>query len=129
MCAQPRNAPRYSFVPGAGFAGPDHATAHSIERVLVQDDFDNLAAPEVEITAQAESEFRGIKNQAGQPFLVTVEVDDQTGTRFGEDALGAAALGNRKAGHRWPLFRRSVGAFGIVSFWSAGHSPTIGYLS
>ncbi len=116
-----------AFPPGAGSAGPDHATAHGMERVLVQDDFDNLAAPEVEITAQAESEFRGIENQAGQPFLVAVEVDDQTGTRFGKDALGAPALGNGKAGHGSPLLRSSVGAFGIVAFRNAGSSPRIRY--
>src|SRR5260370_27687245 len=92
-----------AFAPGAGFAGPDHATAHGMERVLVQDDFDNLAAPEVEIAAQSESIFGGIQNQAGQSFLVTVEVDDETGTRFGKDALEAPALGNGKTGHRTPL--------------------------
>src|SRR5260370_7200580 len=96
-----------------------------MERVLVQDDFDNLAAPEVEIAAQPESIFGGIENQAGQPFLVAVEVDDQTGTRFGKDALGAPALGNGKTGHRSPLLRSSVGAFGIVAFRNAGSTPRI----
>lgn len=116
-----------AFPPGAGSAGPDHATAHGMERVLVQDDFDNLAAPEVEIAAQPESIFGGIENQAGQPFLLAVEVDDQTGTRFGKDALGAPALGNGKTGHRSPLLRSSVGAFGIVAFRNAGSSPRIRY--
>ncbi len=74
-----------------------------MEGVLVQDDFDNLAAPEVGIAAQSESIFGGIQNQAGQSFLVTVEVDDETGTRFGEAALERRPSGMGKLGIVCPI--------------------------
>ena len=78
---------------GASFADPDHAAAHGVQRVLVQDYFDNLSPPQMEPAPHPEPVFRGIENKTGQPFLISVEVDYQTGARrFGEDALGAADL-------------------------------------
>ena len=69
----------FSFLLGAGFADPDHAAAQGVAWVLVQDDFDYLPAPKAETTAQPETLFRGIEDEAGEPFLVAVQIDDQTG--------------------------------------------------
>jgi hypothetical protein len=35
----------FSFLLGASLADPDHAAAHGVERVGIQDNFDNLTTP------------------------------------------------------------------------------------
>jgi hypothetical protein len=45
----------FSFLLGADLADPDHAAAHGPERVLIEDNFDHLATPEVETSAQPET--------------------------------------------------------------------------
>src|SRR5260370_11689 len=120
MCAQPRNAPRYSFVATA------QAEDGSDVRPARVRDLSILGAYLVLPNPFSKSVSILVKIRTGTEFfqcLPTVEVNGETGTRFGEDALGAPALGNRKAGHRSPLFRRSVGAFRIVSFWERRAQP------
>jgi hypothetical protein len=107
----------FSFLLGAGFADPDHAAAHGAERVFIADKFDHLAAPKVENSAQPETFFRGIEDEAGEPLLVAVQIDDQAGAPLRHHPLRAAAFSDRKAGHsltRWS--RSSDGTPGMVSF-------------
>jgi hypothetical protein len=69
----------FSFPLGAGFADPDHPAALGAERVFIEDEFDHLAAPKVGNSAQPETFFRGIEDEAGEPLLVAIEIDDQAG--------------------------------------------------
>jgi hypothetical protein len=52
----------FPFEFGAGFADPHNATAPATEWLLVQNDFDHLAAAEMETAAQPESLLRGIQD-------------------------------------------------------------------
>jgi hypothetical protein len=86
---------------GAGFADPYYTAAHRAQRVLVQDKFDYLSASQVEIPVEPESLFRGIDHQAGNPCLVSLEIDDQTGALLRDDPLRSAAFRDgRGGGHR-----------------------------
>ncbi len=72
----------FALLLGAGFADPYHAAAHGAQRVLVQDKFDHLSAPQVKMPVEPESLFRGIDHQAGNSCLVPLEIDDQAGRLF-----------------------------------------------
>ena len=89
----------FSFLFGTCFADPDHAAALEAKRVLIEDKFDHLAALELETSTQPESFFRRIKDEAGEPPLVAVQVDDQAGASLQHHTLRAAGFGNRRAGH------------------------------
>ena len=65
----------FTFLLGAEFADPDYAATHGVEWVLIEDDFDNFAAPQMETSAQMEPVFRGIENKARHSLLVSVEID------------------------------------------------------
>src|SRR6266849_4679123 len=67
----------FSFMLGAGFADPDHAAALGAGRLFIEDKFDHLAAPKVETSAQPETFFRGIEDEAGEPLRLAVQIDDQ----------------------------------------------------
>ena len=88
-----------AFLLGARFADPHHTAAHGAERVLVQDQFDLLPAPQSEISVQPEPALRGIHHQTGNSRLVSFEVDDQAGALLRRNPPQAASFGNRKAGH------------------------------
>ena len=69
----------FSFLLGAAFANPDHAATRGAKRVFIGDKFDHLAALKVENSPQPETFFRGIEDEAGEPLLVAVQIDDQAG--------------------------------------------------
>ena len=82
----------FAFVLGAGLADPHDAAAHRAQGIIVQNDFDELAAAQMKTAAQAESFFAGIEDQTRKTLLAVVKIDDQTGARFGESALRTAAF-------------------------------------
>jgi hypothetical protein len=43
---------------------------------LIEDNFDYLVASQVETSAQSEPLFGGIEDDAGDPFLIAVQIDD-----------------------------------------------------
>jgi len=45
--------------------------------VFIEDKFNNLAAPQWEISAQAETFLRRIEDEAREPPLIAVQIDDQ----------------------------------------------------
>jgi hypothetical protein len=51
---------------------PTQTTLQGTERVFIEDDFDYLTAPNLEITAQPKTFFRGIEDEAGESLLVAV---------------------------------------------------------
>ncbi len=69
----------FSLLLGAGFADPDHAAALGAGRLFVEDKFDHLAVPKIETSAQPETFFRGIEDQAGEPLRLAVQIDDPSG--------------------------------------------------
>jgi hypothetical protein len=89
----------FSFLLGAGFADPDHAAALGAGRLFIEDKFDHLAAPKLETSAQPETFFRGIEDEAGEPLRLAVQIDDQTGAPLRHHTLRAAGLGERRARH------------------------------
>ena len=110
-----------AFVLGAGLADPHDAAAHRAQGIIVQNDFDELAAAQMKTAAQAESFFAGIEDQTRKTLLAVVKIDDQTGARFGESALRTAAFGDRQAGHGYTFSpKNSDGRAGGVSFWDPG---------
>jgi hypothetical protein len=66
----------FSLLLGAGFADPDHAAALGAGRLLVEDKFDQLAAPKFETSTQPEAFFRGIEDEAWEPLRLAVQIDD-----------------------------------------------------
>jgi len=91
-----------AFLLGARFADPHHVASHGAERIVVQDEFDRLSAPQPEIPVEPEPAFRGIHDQTGNSRLVSFEVDDQAGALLRRNPLQAAALRHRKRGHLRP---------------------------
>lgn len=89
----------FSFLLGAGFANPGHGAALGDGSVFIEDKLDYLAAPKVETSAQPETFFRVVQDEARESLLVAVQVDDQTRASFRHHPLRPAALGDRKAGH------------------------------
>jgi hypothetical protein len=107
----------FSILFGANLTDPDHATALGIGRLFVQDKFDELTAPKVESSAQPESFFRGIEDEAGNPFRFAVQIDNQASAPLRDYALRAARFGDRKAGHSFNhLSTSSDSTPGLVSF-------------
>ena len=107
----------FSLLLGAGFADPDHAAALGAGRLFIEDKFDHLAAPKVENSAQPETFFRGIEEEAREPSLVAVQIDDQAGAPLRNHPLRVAGLGNREAGHSFtPWSGSRYGTPGLVSF-------------
>jgi len=87
--------PNFAFLFGPGFADPNHAASHGVERVFIQDDFDYLSTPQSEISAHPEPIVRGIKHKTRLSF----EIENQAGTPFAKASLRVATFGNR---HRLP---------------------------
>src|SRR5712664_1635627 len=84
----------FSLLLGARFADPDHAAALGAGHLFIEDNFDHLAALKGETSAQPETFFRGIDDQAGEPLRLAVQIDDQTGAPPRHHTLRAAALGD-----------------------------------
>jgi hypothetical protein len=61
---------------GARFADPDHPAALGVGHVFIEDKFDNLTAPEVETSADPETFFRRIDDEAGESLCLAVQIDD-----------------------------------------------------
>jgi hypothetical protein len=61
---------------GASFANPNHAAVLGAGRFLIDGKFDHLASPEVETSAQPETFFRGIEDEAGESLRLAVQIDD-----------------------------------------------------
>jgi len=106
----------FSLLLGAGFADPDHAAALGAGRLFVEDKFDHLAVPKIETSAQPETFFRGIEDQAGEPLRLAVQIDDQAGAPLRHHTLRAAGFEDRKAGHSF-------------NHWSTGSDSTPGLVS
>jgi len=85
----------FAFLFGPGFGDPNHAASHRVERVLIEDDFDYLSAPQSESSAHPEPIVRGIEHKARLSF----KFEDQAGTPFARASLRVATFGNR---HRLP---------------------------
>lgn len=66
----------FSFLLGAGFADPDHTAALGAGRLFIEDKFDHLATLKVETSAQPETFFRGIEDQAGVSLRLAIKIDD-----------------------------------------------------
>jgi hypothetical protein len=66
----------FSLLLGARFADPDHVAPHGANRVFIEDNFDQLAAPNVETSAQPETFFRGIEDEAGEPLWLALQIND-----------------------------------------------------
>ncbi len=92
----------FAFLLCAGPADPYHVAAHGAEGFVIEDEFDNLPASQAESPVQPEPAIRGIHDQAGNPFLVPVQIDDQAGALLRRDPLESAAFGN--AGRGWASF-------------------------
>jgi hypothetical protein len=58
-----------------------------------------LAEPQWEIPAQAETFFRGIEDEAREPALIAVQIDDQTSALLRHHAIGTASVWGWNAGH------------------------------
>jgi len=69
----------FSFLVGTDFADPDHAASLGAGGLLIEDEFDHLAAPKVKTSAQPKAFFRGIEDEAGKSFWLAVQIYDQTG--------------------------------------------------
>ena len=107
----------FSILLGAGFADPDYTTAHGGKRVFIEDKFYGLAAPKVKTSAQPETLFRGIEDEAGEPLLVAVQINDQAGAPLRQHTLHEAGFADRKAVHSFNHWSRSSdGRRAIVSF-------------
>lgn len=88
----------FAFLLGACFADPDYVAAHGGERVLIQDDFDYLTAPQSETSAHPEPIVRRIKHKARLSF----QIEDQAGTPFAQASFRVATFEN---GHPSPPAR------------------------
>src|SRR5260370_32148977 len=64
---------------------------------VIQDEFNELSAPQPEVTTQSNPLFGPIDNETGEHFLDSTESDDKAGALLRNDPVGSAALG--KAGH------------------------------
>ena len=114
----------FSLLLGAGFADPDHAAALGAGRLFIEDKFDHLAAPKIETSAQSETFFRGIEDEAGEPLGLSVQIDDQAGAPLRHHTLRAAGLEDRKFGHSFNLWStNSDGTPGLVSFEMRNDEP------
>lgn len=100
----------FSLLLGAGSADPDHGAAPEVGRVVFEDNFDQLAAPKVETSAQPETFLRGIEDQTGEPLRLAVWIDDQAGALLRHRALRATAFAEREGTHSFisPQPRSSV---------------------
>ena len=58
----------FAFVLGVGFADPDHVAAYSVELVLIQNDFDNLAAPQMELPRSRKPSLEESRTRQGSLF-------------------------------------------------------------
>ena len=67
---------------GAGSADPNHTATLGAVRLFLEDEFDHLAASKVETSAQPETFFRGIEDEAGESLRLAVQIDDYTGAPF-----------------------------------------------
>jgi len=68
--------PHLPFLLGARLADPDHPAALGVGHVFIEDKFDNLTAPEVETSADTETFFRRIDDEAGESLGLAVQIDD-----------------------------------------------------
>jgi hypothetical protein len=89
----------FSFLLGVSFADPGHPATHGAGHVFIEDKFDHMAAPKIETSAQPETFFRGIEDEAREPLRLAVQIDDQAGAPLQHDTLRAADFADRKAGH------------------------------
>jgi len=89
----------FAFVLRTGCDDSHDGAANGAERVLVQDDFDHLAAPKLKTASQAKAFLGGIQDEAWQPFLASVKINYEAGALLEHGTLGTAALRHRKAGH------------------------------
>jgi hypothetical protein len=114
----------FSILLGASLADPDHAAAVRAGHLFVEDKFDDLAAPKIEISAQPEAFFRGIEDEAGEPLWFTVQIDDQAGAPLRHQTLRAAGFGDLKAGHSFNHWSTSSdGTPRLVSFEMRNDEP------
>jgi hypothetical protein len=88
---------------GAGLADPDHAAALGAGHLSIEDKFDHLAAIKAETSAQPETFFRGIEDEAGELLRLEVQIDDEAGAPLRHHPFRATALRDMKAGHFHPL--------------------------
>src|SRR5579864_8483669 len=84
---------------GAGSADPHYGATQRAVGVVFEDQFDGLTTLQVKGPVQAEAVVGGIHHQAGNPLLVSIEVNDQAGALLCGGALGMAALGDGRGGH------------------------------
>jgi hypothetical protein len=89
----------FAFLLGAGFADPDNSAALGAGHVFIDDKFDHLASPKTGTSAQPETSFRWIDDQARESLGIAVQIDDQAGAPLRDHPRRAATLGDRKAGH------------------------------
>ena len=60
--------------------------------MFIEDEFNHLAAPQWEIPAQPETFFRGIEDEAREPPLIAVQIDDQASALLRHHAIRTAAF-------------------------------------
>ncbi len=66
----------FSLLLGADFADPDNAAAFGGGCLFIEDKFHHLAAPKGETSAQPETFFRGIEDEAGESLRLAVQIND-----------------------------------------------------
>jgi len=66
----------FSLLVGTGSADPDHTAALGAGRLFIEDNFDHLAAPKFETSAQPETFYRGVEDKAGESRWFAIQVDD-----------------------------------------------------
>jgi len=66
----------FSLLLGAGSADPDHTAALGAGHLFIEDNFDHLAAPKFETSAQPEALYRGIEDKAGESLRLAIQIDD-----------------------------------------------------
>jgi hypothetical protein len=115
-----------SLLLGTGFADPDNATALGAERLFIEDKFDHLAARKVETSAQPETFFRGIEDQAREPLRLAIQIDDQAGAPLRHHTFRAACFENRKPRHSFNHWSTgSDGTPGLASFEMWNDEPLV----
>jgi hypothetical protein len=94
----------FSFLFGTELSSPHHTIAAGAGHMLIEDEFNRLAAPKLEVPAQPESSYRGIQDEAGHHLRAVIEIDDKTGASLRHHPLRVP--GHQEIGHSFTPYLR-----------------------
>ena len=89
----------FSLLLGAGSADPDHTAALGAGRLFIEDNFDHLAAPKFETSAQPETFYiEESRIRQGSLFGLRSRLTTRLARLFDTTGVERRALGKRKVG-------------------------------